>query len=337
MDTKYDEWFGKTVLITGGTGFMGSLLIKTLLENTGVERVVSISRQWNGSEKLQKKIDDSRLVTKNGCISDKDFLRRAFNTYNPDRVIHAAAYKSVPSGEENTNEIKKVNIDGLENILDVAREFDTIDFCFISSDKACEAVNAYGRSKAFGESMVSSYNDYRFKALSVRYGNVVGSTGAVFDVFDASDEYTVTNPDMTRFWFRPESAASFVLDSFSRSIGGEVFVPELSSSTMGDLVNAFNRISKKEIKVIGSRGGEKIHEKMISADEIDKTIYLPNAYGSKGVFSIEPTEFIANEHKKVAAIDVLNDKEFTSFNADRYTDEQLDILLHDYLKFKRDN
>ena len=320
-----DFWLGRTVLVTGGTGFMGSLLIKKLLNEQGVERIISVSRRWDDSERMMGAFRDSRLICKNGDVRDRSFINRIFHKFRPECVIHAAAYKSVPSSEENVLEVKSVNLDGTINVVEAANFCeDTRYLCFISTDKACSAVNTYGRSKALAESIVS--NTTRDKVFfSVRYGNVVGSTGAVFDKFMASDKYFVTDPEMTRFWFRPSSAAQFVLDSFERAKPGDVFVPELKSSTMGDLVEAFSYLIPKEIVEVGARPAEKKHEEMISEAEVSRTNYIPSIYvGNKGVFAILPPDRTINFR--------IEDR-FTSENAERYTHNELVELIKEYLEF----
>ncbi len=321
-----DSFLGETVFITGGTGFMGSLLVKKLLEY-GVERVVTYSRRWEDSEKLQREVRDSRLHTVNGDIRDKYSLEVALSRFNPDTIIHAAAYKSVPSAAENPLEAISVNIQGTINLVNTAKEYDIKKLCLISTDKACAAINVYGKSKAIAEAYVSSIAllNPGLRYFSVRYGNVVGSSGSVFQIFDKAEKYLVTNPDMTRFWFRKNSAVEFVLDSIERARGGEVFVPYLSSSTMMDFTLAFQSIQLKDYVVVGERKEEKLHEKMISGDEMPNAVWL----NELNVFAILPQGMRIDD--SIPAKDFLNNNNFSSFSTRRYTQEELVKLINEYL------
>jgi UDP-N-acetylglucosamine 4,6-dehydratase/5-epimerase len=331
-----NRWDSKTVLVTGGTGYMGSLLVKKLLE-TGVEYVITYSRRWEASERLTREVNDRRLVTINGDIRDKASLDDVMRRFHPDAIIHAAAYKSVPSAETNAREAITINLNGTMNVVDSAVEHGVEELCFISTDKACAGLNVYGKSKAAAEAYVTSIANRkdiyrRMKFFSVRYGNVVGSTGSVFELYAKSKTYPVTNRHMTRFWFRENSAAEFVLDSFDRAYGGEVFVPYLSASTMGDLVAAWQEVAPKEVTEIGTRVGEKQHEQMISSDEMVNAVWLEGWQ----VFAILPE---GDVRFGVSAFDKLNEEgdclspvtSFSSYNTRRYPHEELVKLVKEYL------
>jgi len=326
---SYTDWVGQTVLVTGGTGFMGSLLIEKLLDY-GVEYVISFSRRWNDSEQLERRLNDRRLITVNGDVRDKRAVDDVLRRYHPDSIIHAAAYKSVPSAEKNPAEVASINYNGTVNVVDSAAEFGVPNFCFVSTDKACAAVNTYGKSKALAEAYVSgkalTHDLYRrLNYFSVRYGNVVGSTGSVFHRFNDEDSYQMTDPNMTRFWFRKNSAAEFVLDSFSRARGGEVFVPYLSSSTMSDFVDAWQKIAVKPQYVTGARPGEKLHEKMISDDEMPNTIW----HDKWKVFAILPSGYDRTIEMQDASAIV--GREFTSNSTRHYSNEELVNLVQEFL------
>ena len=318
---------------------MGRLLIKKLLE-TGVEYVISYSRRWDSSEKLKREMDDSRLIVVNGDVRDKQALDDVMRRFHPEAIIHAAAYKSVPSAEENAREAITINLHGTMNVVDSALNHGVYELCFISTDKACAGLNTYGKSKALAEAYVSSISTrkdvYRMplRYFSVRYGNVVGSTGSVFELYANSPTYNVTNQHMTRFWFRENSAAEFVLDSFGRAGGGEVFVPYLSASTMGDLVQAWEEVAKKPVVKVGIRPGEKLHEQMISSDEMQNAVWLEGWQ----VFAILPEGY--SIPGSVSAFDKLNQdndllnpyNSFSSFNTRRYSHEELVQLIQEYLE-----
>lgn len=337
MESKNSNfnWVGQTVLVTGGTGFMGRLLVKKLLDY-GVEYVISYSRRWNDSEQLTKEINDRRLITINGDVRDKAAVDSVMRRFLPDTVIHAAAYKSVPSAQENAREVSTVNFNGTVNVVDSAIDHGVRNFCFISTDKACAGVNTYGKSKALAEAYISSvvlqkdlYRD-GLRYFSCRYGNVVGSTGSVFEVFEKAVTYPITEPSMTRFWFRKNSAAEFVLDSFGRSNGGEVFVPYLSSSTMLRFAEAWQEIYDRPYRIVGIRPGEKMHEKMISDDEVRNTVWSPEW----NVFAILPDGYdldkLKTKWEPVSRME-LWEHGFNSHNTRRYTKQELKKLIQEYL------
>ena len=151
---SYDknELLGKSVLVTGGTGFMGSAIIKELLwSDCGVERVCSLSRRWPDSERLERELNDSRVYFKNGDIRDGNFVNRVVRDGDFDLIIHTAAYKSVPSAQKNPEECVSVNVKGSINVANAAKDYGVKAVIGISSDKACEPINVYGQSKAIME------------------------------------------------------------------------------------------------------------------------------------------------------------------------------------------
>ena len=294
---------GKSILVTGGTGFMGSAIIKELLwGDSGVERVCSLSRRWNDSEQLSRELDDSRFYEENGDIRDGNFVNRVMRDGNFDLVIHAAAYKSVPSGQRNPEECVSVNVKGSVNVANAAKDYGVRAVIGISSDKACEPINVYGQSKAIMEQIfINSVTD-KTNFIICRYGNVIGSSGSVIPLFVKQlknlQNLTVTDYDMTRFWFKKQDAVNFVLLAGSTGLDidsgykGKIFVPELSSLSMYDLAWYMIDLFRKDpfavpegftisTDAVGRRQGEKLHESMIGEHEDRQNIYLVPPYNAE--------------------------------------------------------
>lgn len=267
------------IVVTGGTGFMGSLLVRDLLKND-YHTVVTVSRRWEGSQALRNSIPEEhrrRLRTINADVCDTDELNRIFN--GVDIVYHAAAYKSLVDGLYSPFEITRVNINGSKSVISAAIENNVKKVVAISTDKAAEPSNLYGCTKAVMEHMFISANYMGKTNFAVaRYGNVFGSTGSVIPVwkqsFRENEKITINNPDATRFWFHPSSAVSFLRFVMEKSVGGEIHIPSLRSSTIAELAEQFliyKGVSRNAFRdyIIHSRmnSGEKLHESMISVQE----------------------------------------------------------------------
>lgn len=268
------------ILITGGTGFIGTGLCENLVGDERVKKVVSFSRRWDASEKLMRHLDSHKMRVINGDVCDYNAVLSA--TRDMDYIIHAAAYKSVPSAEYNPIECSRVNVDGSINVIRAAIANGVKNVLFISSDKACDPINTYGRAKALVESLMVNANNLGNTRFAVaRYGNILGSTGSVVPFFESliengEDELPVTDLEMTRFWFRKDDAVKYVLKCTFDMVGGETFIPKLRSSSMAHLITALgiNHGRNFSVRVVGVRPGEKFHELMISINEVRRTIDL---------------------------------------------------------------
>ncbi len=274
---------GSTLLITGGTGSFGHAFIRACLEQTELERIIVFSRdelkQWDMRRGFA---GDRRLRFFLGDVRDLDRLKRAFD--GVDLVVHAAALKQVPAVEYNPFEAVKTNILGAKNVIDAAIDCGVRRVIALSTDKASSPVNLYGATKLVSDKLFVDGNAYaggkatRFAV--VRYGNVVGSRGSVVPLFRelaaAGEEIPITDERMTRFWITLDRAVGFVLDSFERLRGGEIFVPKIPSMRITDLAEAL--APGAPTRVIGIRPGEKLHEELISAHDARRTIDIDSAY-----------------------------------------------------------
>lgn len=276
---------GKKILITGGTGSLGSALTKRLLK-TKVETVRIFSRdEWKQTQ-MQSEISDKRLRFLIGDVRDKDRLYRAMEDINI--VFHAAALKHVPVAEYNPFEFVRTNVDGTQNVIDACLDNKVELAIGIGTDKAVSPVNTYGATKLLMERLFVAANFYKgkhkIKFICVRYGNVLGSRGSILPIFvdqiSSGKKITVTDPSMTRFNITMDQAFDLILRAIKYGEGGEIFVPKLKAYRVEEMKNAIIELMGKRTKVIRIpiRSGEKYHEILISKDEIRNTYESNNDY-----------------------------------------------------------
>ena len=302
---------GKSVLITGGTGSFGHRYASTLLEKYNLKRLVILSRdelkQYNMEIKFKNDKNYSPDIMRFfiGDVRDQARLKEAMRGI--DIVIHAAALKQVPAAEYNPMECIKTNIHGAENVIQAALENNVERVIALSTDKAANPINLYGATKLASDKLFVAANNMsggRTKFSVVRYGNVVGSRGSVVPFFqklisENSDYMPITHKDMTRFWITLQGGVDFVLKCLDRMYGGEIFVPKIPSVRIVDLARAM--APDKEMKIIGIRPGEKIHEIMCPSDDSHLTIEFDNYFviSPSIVFYSRPNNAIGEKGSKV--------------------------------------
>ena len=272
----------KSVLVTGGTGSFGKAFIHRLLADFEPRRVVVFSRDELKQYEFRQELgDDPRLRWFIGDVRDRARLEQAFN--GVEVVVHAAAMKQVDTAEYNPFECIATNVLGAENVINAAISCGVDRVIALSTDKASSPANLYGASKLCSDKLFVAGNHYvggsstRFSV--VRYGNVVGSRGSVVPLFRQlapSGPLPITDERMTRFWITLPQAVQFVVDSFDRMQGGEIFVPRIPSTKIVDLATAI--APDAEQQVIGIRPGEKLHEEMISANDAHRTLAHPEHF-----------------------------------------------------------
>lgn len=272
---------GKVVLITGGTGSFGKKFVEIVLKEFNPAKVIVFSRDELKQYEMRQQFSDERLRFFIGDVRDKDRLMRALN--GVDVVVHAAALKQVPAAEYNPIEPVKTNIMGAANVIDAALDRHVRRVIALSTDKAANPVNLYGATKLVSDKLFVAANAYagqqdtRFAV--VRYGNVVGSRGSVVPLFKKAREtgvIPITDARMTRFWITLEQGVRFVIDCIDKMHGGEIFVPKIPSTNIVDLAQAI--APEAEIKIVGIRPGEKIHEVMVPEDDARHTVELEDRY-----------------------------------------------------------
>ena len=269
---------GKKILITGGTGSLGTALTKKLLE-TDVDTIRIYSRDEWKQVQMQSKINDKRLRFFIGDVRDKERLSRAMEEVNI--VIHAAALKQVPVAEYNPFEAVQTNVFGAQNVIESCFKNEVEIALAVGTDKAVAPFNTYGATKFLMERLFVSANYYKGKHktnfFGVRYGNVLGSRGSIVHVLvnqiKEGQKITITDPTMTRFNITMDQAVELIFRALKNGKGGELFIPKLKAYKLEDMKNAILELmeSQNETKIVGVRPGEKYHESLISKDETRNT------------------------------------------------------------------
>jgi FlaA1/EpsC-like NDP-sugar epimerase len=272
---------GKTVLVTGGAGTIGSALVEEIAR-AGVATVRAFdhgeSELFFVFERLRSEFKVTPLV---GDIRDLERLRMAMS--GVDIVFHAAALKHVELGEYNPFEVVETNLRGLDNVIRAALDANVERVIFTSSDKAVNPTNVMGASKMMGERLITAANDIRgsrrTRFSSVRFGNVLGSRGSVIPIFAEAvlrgEPLRLTHSEMTRYVMTVPEAARLVIEAGGMTLGGEVFVTKMRSVRIADLARAvveeLGRPGKKsEIVETKPRLGEKLYEELLCTDEIPR-------------------------------------------------------------------
>lgn len=261
----------KIILVTGGTGSFGKKFSEILTAEYQPRTIRVFSRGELLQMEMHNAFHDDRLRFLIGDVRDKNRLSRAMN--GVDIVIHAAALKQVPTCEYNPIEAIKTNIEGSINIIDAAIDNSVEKVMAISTDKAVHPVNLYGATKMVAEKLFVQANSYtggerKTKFSVVRYGNVVGSRGSVIPLFKEQmkiGEITLTDRRMTRFWLTLDQGVRFVINSLEMMKGGEIFIPKIPSMKISDLAQTM--APSAQVKEIGIRPGEKLHEVLLTEDE----------------------------------------------------------------------
>jgi len=265
----------KILLITGGTGSFGNAVLHRFL-NSNFREIRIFSRDEKKQEDMRISLNNERVKFYIGDIRNYDSIYDAMK--GVDYVFHAAALKQVPSCEFYPMEAIQTNVLGAENVMRAAIENDVKKCVLLSTDKAVYPINAMGISKAMMEKVMvaKSRNCDPGKTVlcATRYGNVMGSRGSVIPLFlnqlRNGKDLTITDPNMTRFLMSLDESVDLVLYAFRHANPGDIFIQKAPASTIYDLAHALKRLLKKdnEIKVIGTRHGEKLFESLVSREEM---------------------------------------------------------------------
>jgi UDP-N-acetylglucosamine 4,6-dehydratase len=269
---------GKVIVVTGGTGSFGRAFVKLTLDKYDVSKIVIFSRdemkQWQMALDFEEYGEKVRFVL--GDVRDKNRLQRCFR--DADIVVHAAAQKIVTTAEYNPLECVKTNVDGAVNVIDAALDVGVESVVALSTDKACGPSNLYGATKLVSDKLFVAANSYsgrsRTKFSVVRYGNVAGSRGSFIPLFKEiakqSNVFPLTDPRMTRFLITLDEGVGLVWLAIEQMNGGETFVKKIPSVKVVDVIKAIREDA--QMKIIGVRPGEKLHEQMIASDDAINTL-----------------------------------------------------------------
>jgi UDP-glucose 4-epimerase len=315
---------GRTLLITGGTGTFGNAVVD-MAAKTGFREIRIFSRDEKKQDDMRGRLKNAAVKFYIGDVRNYDSVYQAMR--GVDFVFHAAALKQVPSCEFFPIEAVQTNTLGGEN-------WDVSKVIVLSTDKAVYPVNAMGMSKALMEKcMVAKarmYGDSSTVFCGTRYGNVMASRGSVIPLFlrqiQAGEPLTVTDPNMTRFMMTIDGAVDLVLYAFTHGVPGDIFVQKAPSATIGTLAKALLRLlnAKNEIRVIGTRHGEKLYETLLNREEMAHAEDLGDYYRvSADVRDLNYSSYFSNGKAEVSeAID------YTSHNAELLdVDAMINLLL----------
>jgi UDP-glucose 4-epimerase len=274
------------LLITGGTGSFGNAVLNRFLNTEYFTEIRIFSRDEKKQDDLRKRVSNNKVKFYIGDVRDRDSLIPAIN--GVDYIFHAAALKQVPSCEFFPLEAVKTNIIGTDNVLTVAQEYQVKKVVVLSTDKAAYPINAMGMSKALMEKVMVAKSRIIDSTKTIfcgtRYGNVMASRGSVIPLFieqiKAGKPLTLTDPLMTRFMMTLEDAVDLVLYAFENANQGDLFVQKAPSATVGTLAQALIELYKStsEIKVIGTRHGEKLYETLVNREDMVKAEDLGEYY-----------------------------------------------------------
>ncbi len=316
----------KTLLITGGTGSFGNAVMKRFLD-TDIKEIRIFSRDEKKQDDMRKCYKNDKLKFYIGDVRDIQSIKNAM--YGVDYIFHAAALKQVPSCEFFPLEAVKTNILGTDNVLTAAIEYGVKKVICLSTDKAAYPINAMGISKAMMEKVFiaksKTVDPNKTLICGTRYGNVMASRGSVIPLFieqiKSGQPLTVTDPSMTRFLMTLEEAVELVVFAFKHAEAGDIMVQKSPACTIGDLAQAVKELfnADNEIKIIGTRHGEKRYETLLTKEEYIKAEDMGN------YFRVPADKRDLNYDKYFVEGDqkLSTDKEYNSDNTERLTVEQI--------------
>lgn len=266
----------KILLITGGTGSFGNAVLNRFLHTDHFKEIRIFSRDEKKQDDMRNQLNNDKLKFYIGDVRDYNGVEKAMR--GVDYVFHSAALKQVPSCEFFPIEATKTNVFGTQNVIDAAEYNNVKKVICLSTDKAAYPINAMGISKALMEkvAIAASRNCRNTTVCLTRYGNVMASRGSVIPLFlkqlKEGQPLTITDPNMTRFLMSLDEAVELVLFAFEHGNAGDLFVNKAPASTIGDLAQAILELcdANNEIKIIGTRHGEKLYETLCTREEMLK-------------------------------------------------------------------
>jgi UDP-N-acetylglucosamine 4,6-dehydratase/5-epimerase len=328
---------GKTLLITGGTGSFGNAVMKRILD-TDIKEIRIFSRDEKKQDDMRKLYKNNKLKFYIGDVRDLASVKNAM--YGVNYIFHAAALKQVPSCEFFPLEAVKTNVIGTENVLTGAIESGVNKVICLSTDKAAYPINAMGISKAMMEKVfvakAKTIDSEKTLICGTRYGNVMASRGSVIPLFidqiKNGQPITVTDPNMTRFLMSLEEAVELVVFAFENAEAGDIMVQKSPASTIGDLAQAIKELfnADNEIKVIGTRHGEKLYETLLTREEHVVAEDLGGFYRvPSDKRDLNYDKYFIDGDQKLSTND-----EYNSHNTDRLNIEQIKekLLMLDYVR-----
>lgn len=320
----------QTLLITGGTGSFGNAILEKFI-NSDLKEIRIFSRDEKKQDDMRNRLKNDKVKFYIGDVRDERSVDGVMK--GVDYVFHAAALKQVPSCEFFPVEAVKTNILGAENVLESATHNDVKKVIVLSTDKACYPINAMGMSKALMEKVMIARSREVDNGTTVlcgtRYGNVMASRGSVIPLFAQQIKdrkpITITDPNMTRFMMTLEDAVELVLYAFNNAKPGDIFVQKSPASTIETLAKAMKEIynADNEIKIIGTRHGEKLFETLVNREEMIKAEDLGNYYR----IPADTRDLNYNSYFSNGESEIDQAEEYTSHNTERLDVEGTKKLL----------
>jgi UDP-glucose 4-epimerase len=320
----------KTLLITGGTGSFGNAVLRRFLD-TDIAEIRIFSRDEKKHEDMRISLDNPKLKFHIGDVRFYDSIDFAMK--GVDFVFHAAALKQVPSCEFYPMEAVRTNILGAENVLNAAYANKVRKVIVLSTDKAVYPINAMGLSKAMMEKLMvaksraTSAGDTVYCAT--RYGNVMASRGSVIPLFvkqiKEGKPLTITDPNMTRFLMSLKDSVDLVLYAFNHAVSGDIFIQKAPASTIIDLAQALKQIFRadNEIKIIGTRHGEKLYESLVNREEMARGFDLVGHYR----IPADMRDLNYNKFFVEGQVEIAEFNDYTSHNTQRLSVSEVRELL----------
>jgi len=328
---------GKTLLITGGTGSFGNAVLKRFLD-TDIKEIRIFSRDEKKQDDMRKSYNNSKIKFYIGDVRNIESLRDAVK--GVDYIFHAAALKQVPSCEFFPMEAVRTNILGTDNVLTAAIDEGVKKIVCLSTDKAAYPINAMGTSKAMMEKVIVAKSrnvDPEDTIIAcTRYGNVMASRGSVIPLFveqiKANKPITVTDPNMTRFLMNLDEAVDLVLFAFKNAKQGDLFIQKSPSSTIQDLADGLIKLldSHVDVKIIGTRHGEKAHETLMTREEKAKSEDLGGYYRIPAdTRDLNYDKYFVDGDKEIVKIEEYNSENTTRLDVDSVIEK---LMTTDYIK-----
>ncbi|MCP5064706.1 MAG: polysaccharide biosynthesis protein [Ignavibacteriae bacterium] len=320
----------KTLLITGGTGSFGNAVLERFLK-TDIEEIRIFSRDEKKQEDMRIQLRNDRVKFYIGDTRDYNSLNSALEGVN--YVFHAAALKQVPSCEFYPMQAVQTNILGSENVLNASIANNVENVIVLSTDKAVYPINTMGLSKAMMEKLMIAKSRLAKRSTilcGTRYGNVMASRGSVIPLFikqiKEGSAISITDPEMTRFLMSLDDAVNLVLFAFQNARQGDMFVQKSPASTIRDLAQALIELFEvdNEIKIIGTRHGEKLYETLLTREEKVKAEDMGDYYRiSVDNRDLDYAKYFIEGEEKISSFD-----DYNSHNTNRLNvDEVKELLL----------
>ena len=319
----------KTLLITGGTGSFGNAVLNRFLKTDNFKEIRIFSRDEKKQDDMRTRLNDPKLRFYIGDVRDYNSIEKAMR--GVDYVFHAAALKQVPSCEFFPLEAAKTNVFGTQNVIDAAGVNKVKKVICLSTDKAAYPINAMGISKALMEkvAIAASRNLTDTTVCLTRYGNVMGSRGSVIPLFidqlKQGKDLTITDPNMTRFLMSLDEAVELVLFAFENGNPGDLFVNKAPASNIGDLAQSLKEMLglNNNIKIIGTRHGEKLYETLCTREEMMKAQDMGDFFRIPADNrSLNYSSYFSEGEKELSSID-----DYNSHNTEQKNIEGIKKLL----------